>query len=58
MYNHKAFHRSYVMAIVMYALHENTCVYEVQDESFFGDLEKMLYYFIIFTNGIPTHRKV
>jgi hypothetical protein len=46
------------MAIVMYALHENTCVYEVQDESFFGDLEKMLYYFIIFTNGIPTHRKV
>jgi len=28
------------MAIVMYALHENTYVYEVQMESFFRDLWK------------------
>jgi hypothetical protein len=27
-----------VMAIVMYALHENACVYEIQMESFFRDL--------------------
>jgi hypothetical protein len=28
------------MAIVIYALHQNTCVYEVQMESFFRDLWK------------------
>jgi hypothetical protein len=39
MYVHKVFHRSFcVMAIVIYALHENTCVYEDQVESFFKDL--------------------
>jgi len=36
------------MAIVMYALHENTCVYEVQIESFFRDFLKcyiLIHYF-------------
>jgi hypothetical protein len=28
------------MSIVMYALHENTCAYEIQVESFFKDLFK------------------
>jgi hypothetical protein len=28
------------MAVVIYALHENTCVYEVQMESFFRDLKR------------------
>jgi hypothetical protein len=31
------------MAIVMYALHENTCVYEIQVESFFKDLYKIIF---------------
>jgi hypothetical protein len=36
------------MAIVMYALHENTCVYEIQMESFFRDFLKcyiLIHYF-------------
>jgi hypothetical protein len=31
------------MAIVMYALHENTCVYEVQTESFFRDFFNVIF---------------
>jgi hypothetical protein len=38
MYVHKVFIGHFVMAIIMYALHENTCVYEIQMESFFRDL--------------------
>jgi hypothetical protein len=34
----KKFISHFVMAIVMYELHENTCVYEVQVESSFRDL--------------------
>jgi hypothetical protein len=36
------------MAIVIYALRENTCVYKIQVESFFKDLYKcyiLVYYF-------------
>jgi hypothetical protein len=34
----KFFIGHFVMAIVMYALHENTCVYEIQVESLLKDL--------------------
>jgi hypothetical protein len=34
----------------MYALHENTRVYEVQMESFFRDLKKCYIFYFIFTN--------
>jgi len=31
------------MAIVMYALHENACVYEIQMKSFFGIYENAIF---------------
>jgi hypothetical protein len=54
MYIHKVFHRSFVMAIVMYALNESTCVYEVQVESFLG-IYKMLYSSLLFLQMTCIH---
>jgi hypothetical protein len=36
------------MAIVMYALYENTCIYGIQEESFCEDLYKKLYCSLLF----------
>jgi hypothetical protein len=44
-----------VMAIIMYALHENTCVYEVQKESFYWDLENMLNFNSLFLQMACIH---
>jgi hypothetical protein len=42
------------MAIVMYALHENTCVYEVQVESFLR-IYKILYFSSLFLQMAGIH---
>jgi hypothetical protein len=40
------------MAIIMYALHENTCVYEVQLESFFKDLNKTYLFVCLYLKNL------
>ncbi len=50
----KFFIGHFVMGIVMYALHENTCVYEVQVESFEGFF-KNLYFSLLFLQMACIH---
>jgi hypothetical protein len=46
------------MAIIMYALHVNTCVYEVQMEPFFREFLKCYILIHYFTNGMHTCIKI